>query len=131
VHSSVKTVPRKYKGGRVSLADTYDDYMVRAAVEAQASMPDPESVASVQPESTQFEFEELLPTLTEAEVFGEDFLEFKRYVDETSALLDAALKKEFGMTSDEIWKHLRNADAKRKRQKKEKVRTKVAPKDTR
>ena len=75
--------------------DTRDDYAIRAAVEAQARMPDSDSVASVQ---------RPFAMLTEAEVFGEDFMEWKRDMISSLDQLDEIFKEKFGMTMDEAAK---------------------------
>jgi hypothetical protein len=75
----------------MSRADIWDDYAVREAVEAQACIPDPDSIAS--------------------SVIEEGLLEWERGLDQ----VDAIFKEEFGMTTDEVWKQVRDADAKRRR----------------
>jgi len=55
-----------------------------------------------------------LATLTEAELFGKDFMEWKRDVTAACDQLNAMFKKRFGMTLDEAWKRMQ--DGKRKRQ---------------
>lgn len=53
-------------------------------------------------------------TLTEVELFGKDFMKWKREVTADLAKVDAIFKKHFGMTTDELWKHMQDRAPKRK-----------------
>jgi hypothetical protein len=87
--------------------DVLDDYAVRQEVEAQAYLPDPDSVASEQP----------FAMLTEAELFGEDFMEWKRDTIAACDQLDAIFKERFGITVDEAVRRLQSKSGKRARKK--------------
>jgi hypothetical protein len=58
---------------------------------------------------------EKTPQLTEAELFGQEFMEWKRKMIADLAKVDAIFKKHLGMTTDELWKHMQDAADRRKR----------------
>jgi hypothetical protein len=80
----------------MSRADTHDDYAIRAAVEGQAHVTDADSIASQLP----------LAMLTEADLLGEDFAEWKRRTLAELDEVDAIFKEKFGMTTDELCRYM-------------------------